>query len=202
MDAADQGYFRERLLREREELKQQIKTIEETGLAVPLRDATGELALYDNHPADVASEVFERSKDLALKEDAELRLGAIEDALSRMEQGRYGYCDICGAAIPFERLAAVPYTTVCQRCKGEQEKKERKRVRPVEEEVLRNPWARAGDESVVYDEEDAWQDVAQHGLSTETEPLEEEDRGAVEDVDEIPYYKSNGVTYRDYRPKR
>lgn len=202
MDANGQDHFRHRLLKERDELKRQIKSITETGLEMPLRETTGEISLYDNHPADVASEVFERSKDLALKEDAELKLRAIEDALAKMESGRYGYCDLCGAPIPPERLAAVPYTTMCQRCKGKQEEQEGKRARPVEEEALQNPWARAEDESIMYDREDAWQDVAQHSLSTETEPVEGEDRGGVVDVDQIPYYKESGVNYRDYRTKR
>lgn len=202
MDATRQDYFRERLLREQEELQRRIRSSEETGLGMSLRDAVGELSLYDNHPADIGSEVFERSKDLALKEDAELKLRAIKDALIKMESGRYGYCDLCGAPIPLERLAAVPYTTMCQRCKGEQEEQAGERLRPVEEEALQDPWARAEDESIIYDREDAWQDAAQHGLSTETEPLEGEDRGGVVDVDQLPYYKENGVNYRDYRPKR
>jgi YteA family regulatory protein len=202
VDAARQDYFRERLLREQEELQRRIRSSEETGLGMSLRDAVGELSLYDNHPADIGSEVFERSKDLALKEDAELKLRAIKDALIKMESGRYGYCDLCGAPIPLERLAAVPYTTMCRRCKGEQEEQAGERVRPVEEEALQDPWARAENESIIYDREDAWQDAAQHGLSTETEPLEGEDRGGVVDVDQIPYHKENGVNYRDYRTKR
>ncbi|MGQ9511652.1 TraR/DksA C4-type zinc finger protein [Thermodesulfitimonas sp.] len=121
MDAGLQDYFRERLLRYREELKRRLAGIERDGLAVPMREAIGELSLYDNHPADVASELFERSKDLSLKEDAALKLRAIEDALAKMATGRYGFCDVCGAPIPPERLEAVPYTTMCASCKEKQE---------------------------------------------------------------------------------
>lgn len=200
MNEAEQTHFKEWLMREREELRRRVESVDETGLAMPLRESIGELSLYDNHPADVASEVFERSKDLVLKEDAELKLKMIEDALAKMESGHYGYCEVCGMPIPFERLKAVPYTTMCLKCKKEQEEQEeRQRVRPVEETVLRTPWTSSDSESMVYDQEDAWQDVAQHGLSTETEELEEEDRGAVVDVDEIPYYKSDGFFYRDDR---
>ncbi|HIE12611.1 MAG TPA: conjugal transfer protein TraR [Desulfotomaculum sp.] len=200
MDEAEQAYFKERLMREREELRRRLEGVDETGLAMPLRESTGELSLYDNHPADVASELFERSKDLALKEDAELKLKAVNDALAKMEAGRYGNCEVCGSPIPLARLKAVPYTTMCLRCKEKQEEQEeRKRIRPVEETVLRTPWTRPEGESIIYDQEDAWQDVAQHGLSTETEELEEEDRSAVADVDEIPYYKSDGLFYRDDR---
>ncbi|MEW6446764.1 MAG: TraR/DksA C4-type zinc finger protein [Bacillota bacterium] len=199
MDEARQAHFKERLLKEREELRRRIESIGETGLEMSLGESVGELSLYDNHPADIASEVFERSKDLALKDDAELKLRAIEDALDRMESGRYGYCEACGVPISFERLEAVPYTTMCRECKEEQEEQERQRVRPVEETVLRTPWTHPRHESLIYDQEDAWEDVAQHGLSTETEELEEEDRGSVVDVDEIPYYKSDGFFYRGDR---
>lgn len=199
MDAGLQDYFRERLRRDQEELKRRIAGIEDDGLALPMRDAIGELSLYDNHPADVASELFERSKDLSLKEDAALKLRAIEDALAKMAAGRYGFCDACGAPIPLERLEAVPYTTMCASCKEKQESQGGLRRRPVEEEFLKHPWARPGDESVIYDREDAWQDVAQHGLSTETEPLEEENRGSVTDVDDLAYYKSNGAYYQNFR---
>lgn len=43
------------------------------------------------------------------------------------------------------------------------------RERPVEEEVLRPPiWgADDGNETSIYDGEDAWQDVAQYGTSSE-----------------------------------
>ncbi|MEW6574165.1 MAG: TraR/DksA C4-type zinc finger protein [Bacillota bacterium] len=202
MDEARQAHFKEWLIREREELRRRIETIDETGLEMPLGQSIGELSLYDNHPADVASEVFERSKDLALKDDAELKLRAVEDALAKMESGRYGYCEVCGIPIPVERLEAVPYTTMCRECKEGQEEQARQRVRPVEETVLRTPWTRPDSDSLIYDQEDAWQDAAQHGLSTEIEELEEEDRGSVADVDEIPYYKSDGFFYRDDRVRK
>lgn len=202
MDQATQDYFRERLLQERQELKERLTSVDGTGLAAPMRDSLGELSLYDNHPADVATELFERSKDLALRDAALMKLKAIENALARMATGCYGYCEVCGAAIPRERLEAVPYTTMCYGCKEKQEEREGSRVRPIEEGVLLHPWATPGDEVLAYDQEDTWQDVAQHSLATETEPLEEESRGTVTGVDDLPYCKSRGVYYRDFRVYR
>ena len=34
----------------------------------PLKESVGELSGYDNHPADLGAETFERAKDLGLKE--------------------------------------------------------------------------------------------------------------------------------------
>jgi YteA family regulatory protein len=205
MDRSKLIYFERRLRQERERLRRYALGIEETGLDASQRESTGELSLYDNHPADIGSEVFERSKDLALINDAELKIRAVDDALAKMKSGRYGCCDRCGAEIPEERLEAIPYTTMCRRCKGEQERGE-PRKRPIEEAVLTRPWADSFDDTVIYDREDAWQDVEQHGLSTETDPLDEDEgRGPKvdggTDVDRIPYYKSDGVYYEDDRMK-
>ena len=208
MDPSKLEDFKDRLQQEQKRLRRLIAGIEKTGLNMSQRESIGELSLYDNHPADIGSEVFERSKDLALKNDAELKLKAIEDALSKMDSGRYGYCDECNAAISIQRLEAVPYTTMCQRCKEKQEEQGWIRQRPIEEEVFEGPWAPSFNGSIMYDRDDTWEDVERHGMSTEVGPFDEgEGRGQVEDgwapdVDQIPYYKSNGVFYEDGRAKR
>ena len=40
----------------------------------------------------------------------------IDDALSRFDAGTYGTCEICGGAIPLERLEAIPHATTCVGC--------------------------------------------------------------------------------------
>ncbi|MEW5762305.1 MAG: TraR/DksA C4-type zinc finger protein [Bacillota bacterium] len=196
MDAERLGIFKERLLRLRDELAARVDGFNRT-LDEGLKDATGEVSSYDNHPADVGSETFERSKDFALREDAVLKLRAVAEALEKIDAGTYGTCDVCGGVIPEERLAVMPYTTLCRTCKEALETREWRRDRPVEEAVIRETAFPTLDEGVIYDAEDAWQDVLQHGPSTETEPLESERRGFVEDVDSIPYVKDDGVFYRE-----
>lgn len=39
-------------------------------------------------------------------------------ALSRMEEGTYGFCVTCGQQIPANRLIAVPHTPHCTSCAG------------------------------------------------------------------------------------
>ncbi|MEU4481898.1 TraR/DksA family transcriptional regulator [Micromonospora sp. NPDC023966] len=43
-------------------------------------------------------------------------LGQIGDALRRMADGGYGRCERCAAAIPVERLEAVPHARFCVPC--------------------------------------------------------------------------------------
>ena len=47
---------------------------------------------------------------------AEEKLQFIDEALSRLDQGKYGQCMKCGEAIPFERLNALPFAAYCIDC--------------------------------------------------------------------------------------
>lgn len=40
-------------------------------------------------------------------------LREIDKALERIEEGTYGYCDVCGKPIEEKRLEAIPWTTLC-----------------------------------------------------------------------------------------
>ncbi len=161
---------------------------------------THELSSYDNHPAEQGSEIFERQKDMALRENARTILHKIEDALSSIDEGTYGTCGRCGVAIDNERLEAIPYTTLCIDCKEEEEKDLDLSRRPIEEDVLSPPFGRSDlDETseILYDGEDAWQDVARYGTSSTPQDVppskdprkayieSDEDRGIVEDVEGV-----------------
>jgi RNA polymerase-binding transcription factor DksA len=71
-------------------------------------DQVSELADYDQHPADTASETFEREKDLSILEQLEAELGEIQAALQRIDEGTYGIDEITGRPIASERLEAIP----------------------------------------------------------------------------------------------
>jgi DnaK suppressor protein len=51
---------------------------------------------------------------LAAREKAQLE--QIMSALRRLEDGSYGVCNGCGAAIPVERLMVFPETLACAAC--------------------------------------------------------------------------------------
>lgn len=65
------------------------------------------------HPADIASDAFEREKDFSILDQVQAELGDVERALERLDKGIYGRCDACGGPIGDERLAAVPATRFC-----------------------------------------------------------------------------------------
>ena len=67
-----------------------------------------ELADYDQHPADSASDTFEREKDLSILEQLEAELVELQAALERIDAGTYGIDEVTGEPIAPERLEALP----------------------------------------------------------------------------------------------
>ena len=71
-------------------------------------DDISELADYDQHPADTATETFEREKDLSILEQLENELAELQAALSRVDEGTYGIDEVTGEPIDPARLEALP----------------------------------------------------------------------------------------------
>lgn len=77
------------------------------------QDAMEELSSYDQHQADVATETFDREKDLTILDNIEGELADVEHALQRLDDGTYGTCEACGQPIDDARLEAMPATRFC-----------------------------------------------------------------------------------------
>jgi DnaK suppressor protein len=107
---------REVLLAERADALRRVAALERefTGIA----EAAGAAGTDDEHDPEGATLAFERQHAAALLEQARERLAAIDAALDRVRDGRYGVCDRCGQPIGDERLAARPAALTCIRCAG------------------------------------------------------------------------------------
>lgn len=166
--------LKDQLERAEADLRHRLAEQEHFGLNGSLRDNTSELSAIDNHPADIGSETFERGKDLALNEHAELRLTRIQDALAKLENGTYGCCKACGQAIGYERLQAIPETEYCREHSPQSFVSAK---RPIEEQFLAPPFGRTSldehEEQNGFDGEDAWQIV--EGFGTSNSPAMAED---------------------------
>lgn len=172
--SGDDRHIFEKLLNEvRSSLSRQIQEFEQGSLGESLGESIGELSTYDNHPADIGTETFERGKDIALRGTVQSRLDEVDEAMGRLRSGVYGTCTDCGRPIPRERLLAVPETALCTDCAAVREEAEGARTpegrRPVEEARLERSYRRLYGETpgdyIGYDQEDAWQDVARYGTS-------------------------------------
>lgn len=76
---------------------------------------------------DQASAEINRNFMLRLRGREHKLLKKIEDALERIDQGKFGICDKCGQEIDIRRLEARPVTTMCIECKTLQEEEEKLR---------------------------------------------------------------------------
>ena len=63
----------------------------------------------------------EREVDMALSDLETQQVGAVSQALLRLQEGRYGACADCGAQIPFDRLQAEPWALRCVACEAQRE---------------------------------------------------------------------------------
>lgn len=104
--------LKRRLTEEKNELERHFE-INETSGETLRADAGGELSAYDNHPADAATETFERERDHAIDENLDQKLSEVQAALQRIGEGSYGHCELCREPISYERLEALPWASTC-----------------------------------------------------------------------------------------
>lgn len=216
MEQEKQQYFRRLLEKEKRELMERLAHLEDPKVLNSLQDATSELSMFDNHPADLGTETFERSKEIGLRDLIKSQLARNRVALKKIENGSYGRCEGCGREIPEERLVAVPSAPLCLECQMKREDRVKFYRRPIEEGVIMPPFGGFPEDrlrfeqSVEFDGEDSWQAVARYGTSSDVvggemgfaETEMGEDAGVVEDVESFPWYRdSDGVICRDYRGK-
>ena len=122
----DTDQARQRLADERARLDGVKSTFDDEGLTQQSEsDSVGELSSYDQHQADMGTETFEREKDLSILEQVEAELADVEHALRRLDDGTYGTCEVCGKAIPDERLEAMPAARLCLEHQAEAEREVR-----------------------------------------------------------------------------
>ncbi|MDP4171834.1 MAG: TraR/DksA C4-type zinc finger protein, partial [Bacillota bacterium] len=130
-----------------------------------LSETVGELSAYDNHPADLGTELHEREKEIALEDHQDGELEKINEALKAIKEGSYGKCKECGEDIPYERLEAIPSSLYCVEHSPDQTIAD---DRPVEEEILEPPGVNSFQRSKndgVIDKEDSFEEVARFGTS-------------------------------------
>lgn len=74
---------------------------------------------------DQASAEYNQSFTFRLRDREKFYLSKIDRALKKIDEGDFGVCESCGEDISVKRLEARPVTTLCIRCKEEQEMEER-----------------------------------------------------------------------------
>jgi DnaK suppressor protein len=105
----DRDQVETRLRRRAEEIGERRAGLRREG--ENMRDS--ELADYDQHPADDATEMHEQELDETTEMILDAEAENVEIALQRLASGEYGKCVDCGREIPRERLEAIPEAIRC-----------------------------------------------------------------------------------------
>ncbi len=116
MNPVQLEYFRQKLLNWRSDL---------------IREADGTLASLSEggiHEADItdrASVETDRALELRTRDRARKLISKIDQALNRIDDGSYGYCEETGEPIGLRRLEARPIATMSIEAQERHERKER-----------------------------------------------------------------------------
>jgi DnaK suppressor protein len=116
MNDRQRDYFRQKLLAWREDiLREARETLQH------LQDEN------QNHPdfADRASSETDRAIELRARDRQRKLIAKIDEALSRIEDGTYGYCEETGEPISIKRLEARPIATLSIEAQERHERRER-----------------------------------------------------------------------------
>jgi DnaK suppressor protein len=116
MNDRQRDYFRQKLLAWREDiLKEAKETLQH------LQDEN------QNHPdfADRASSETDRAIELRARDRQRKLIAKIDEALSRIEDGTYGFCEETGEPISIKRLEARPIATLSIEAQERHERRER-----------------------------------------------------------------------------
>ncbi|MGC8641107.1 MAG: TraR/DksA family transcriptional regulator [Isosphaeraceae bacterium] len=108
--------FRRILDRLRSRLRGDLDQMTDEALRRNLVNGSGNLSNVPLHMADVGTENYDQEFTLGLIENEQGTLELVNEALARMEKGKFGLCVQCGEPISKPRLQAIPYTKHCIQC--------------------------------------------------------------------------------------
>lgn len=111
--------FKKILLNERNRIVEDL-SYQKNELNKTITDGSGELSSATYHMADVGTDMSEREKTSIFAHRQSKYLTEVDGALSRIENGTYGVCIICGELIEEGRLEAVPIAKYHVSCKETQ----------------------------------------------------------------------------------
>jgi len=116
MNERQREYFRVKLLAWREDILREAK---ETLLHLQEEN--------QNHPdiADRASSETDRAIELRARDRQRKLIAKIDEALARLDDGTYGYCEETGEPISLRRLEARPIATLSVEAQERHERRER-----------------------------------------------------------------------------
>jgi len=117
MNKAQQKKFKALLETKKDEIVKKAKQTLSEDMALDTSDLPDEM--------DLASSEYLQSFTFRMRGREKSFLDKIEKALIKIEDGTFGQCESCEEEISIKRLEARPETTLCIRCKEDQERQEK-----------------------------------------------------------------------------
>ncbi len=134
--------LKEKLKDQEKHISSAVKQMHENDEADMSEHNPSELSHYDNHPADMGSELYSLEMNMALKVHEQAKLNDIQRALTKFENGTYGKCENCGEEISQDRLEAKPEARLCLQCEHEKEATEINTPDQQYDEIFQAPFGR------------------------------------------------------------
>ncbi len=117
MDKKTLARYRKILLEEKERIHNNSKKTMDQELNISQDDLPDE--------ADLAATEINQNLVFKLRDRERQLLSKINEALHRMDEGNFGTCVDCEEPIEPKRLEARPVSTLCLKCKEQQEHREK-----------------------------------------------------------------------------
>jgi DnaK suppressor protein len=108
---------KELLLADRAIYQEQATSLRAEADSLALEREPGDVQ-FDEESGEGGTVTVDRERNLALSGQATLAVEEIDDALERINDKTYGYCERCFQPIPKPRLRALPYARLCVACKS------------------------------------------------------------------------------------
>lgn len=114
----DIDHFRDMLYQERERLEDEMEQVRsnpnDIENAIPEDGEGGS----DEDTADMASALMDKEMNLSVEDEIDDMLAQVDHALTKIDEGTYGICDISGNPIPRSRLEAIPWASLTVECQS------------------------------------------------------------------------------------
>lgn len=109
--------FQEQLLDKRKSVLERARQMLSEGMMLDANDLPDEM--------DLASSEYIQSFEFRLRGREKGLLTKLDLALKKIDDGTFGVCETCDEPIGKKRLEARPETSLCIKCKEDQEREER-----------------------------------------------------------------------------
>ncbi len=107
--------LKEKLLREKTLLEEELSTVGERDLRNPddWVVASADMDVSGSDPSEQADAFEAFGENAGILHNLEVRYANVRNALTRIDDGTYGICSVCGEDIEEERLEANPAADTC-----------------------------------------------------------------------------------------